>query len=43
VYVGEVVTNGSAAGSTVIDPADIGDRVWAMAAERTEGHRHVAG
>lgn len=47
VYVGEVVINGSVAGSpyagpTAIDPADIADRLWAMAAERTEVHVHVA-
>lgn len=48
VYVGEVVINGSVAGSpyagpTAIDPAEIADRLWSMAAERAEVHVHVAG
>lgn len=47
VYVGEIVVNGSVKGSphagpTAIDPADIADRLWRMADERTEVHVHIA-
>ena len=47
VYVGEIVINGSIKGSahaspTAIDSADIADRLWTMAQERTQVHVHVA-
>ena len=47
IYVGEIVINGSVKGSpyagpTAIDPADIADRLWRMAEERTEVHVHIA-
>ncbi|UAJ78968.1 SDR family NAD(P)-dependent oxidoreductase [Leifsonia sp. ZF2019] len=47
VYVGEVVINGSVQGSphagpTAIDPAEIAERLWRMAAERVETHVHIA-
>lgn len=47
IYVGEIVINGSVKGSpyaglTAIDPADIADRLWRMAEERTEAHVHIA-
>ena len=47
VYVGEVVINGSVAGSpyaspTAIDPAEIADRLWRMAQAREEVHVHIA-
>lgn len=47
VYVGEIVINGSVAGSpyagpTAIDPAEIAGRLWAMAEARTEVHAHIA-
>jgi len=46
VYVGEIVINGSVKGSpyagpTAIDPADIAQRLWTMAEERTETHVQV--
>jgi NAD(P)-dependent dehydrogenase (short-subunit alcohol dehydrogenase family) len=47
IYVGEIVINGSVKGSpyagpTAVDPADIADRLWRMAEERTEVHVHIA-
>jgi hypothetical protein len=47
IYVGEIVINGSVKGSpyagpTAIDPADIADRLWRMAEERTDVHVHIA-
>lgn len=47
VYVGEIVINGSVAGSphagpTAIDPAEVASRLWDMAAARTEVHAHIA-
>jgi NAD(P)-dependent dehydrogenase (short-subunit alcohol dehydrogenase family) len=47
VYVGELVINGSIKGSpyasaTAIDPADVAQRLWDMAAVRTEVRTHIA-